>query len=338
VPEGDDVQGTLERTFSRVLEAKLDGYDPWLYQYCGALTDTTATATYLRHTRDLLAFGGIEPRGARILDAGSGFGFTLIILAALGAAEACGVEVYEPMVETVRAYRPLLPTEFDAGIDLRQCTVTDMPYADDSFDAMLSIEAISHYRDVPGFISEAHRVLKPGGVLVISDGNNSLNPLTRRKTLELWDAFETGSVRGPLHGHTVHHCYVDERREFVETNYPHVPADRMAQETFGMTYAEVADACERYVAEGVFPGSVYDRSTVPLNPGDGTVIERLFNPNELARMFRRAGFAARVRGYWGGASGRRHLRVANALLSRLTPVTIYTARGFLIAARKNGGA
>jgi hypothetical protein len=46
------------------------------------------------------------------------------------------------------------------------------------------------------------------------------------------------------------------------------------------------------------------------------------------------GFDVRVSGHWGGASGRRVLRVANGLLSRMSRLTIYSARGFVIAAKK----
>jgi hypothetical protein len=108
----------------------------------------------------------------------------------------------------------------------------------------------------------------------------------------------------------------------------------MAHETFGMTFSEVALACERYRQDGSFPGSIYDHRTVPLNPNDGTVIERLFNPYDLAGRMRTVGFSTRTQGYWGGASGRKMLRIANTVLSALSPVTIVTARAFLIAARK----
>ena len=67
-----------------------------------------------------------------------------------------------------------------------------MPYADGSFDLVLSVEAISHYRDVGAFIGEAARVLRTGGTLLLSDGNNGRNPRIRRATHALWEEFETG--------------------------------------------------------------------------------------------------------------------------------------------------
>ena len=43
-----------------------------------------------------------------------------------------------------------------------------LPFEDDSFDAIVNIESAQHYKDVRRFLSEVHRVLKPGGYLLIS--------------------------------------------------------------------------------------------------------------------------------------------------------------------------
>ena len=71
-----------------VLEARLPEYDPWLYSYCGGLVNAEELETYVRHKSDLLDFAGIDPKGAKILDAGAGFGFSLVVIAALGAETA----------------------------------------------------------------------------------------------------------------------------------------------------------------------------------------------------------------------------------------------------------
>lgn len=318
----------------RVLEARLPEFDSWFYQYCGYLVSSKQVAKFIRHKTDLLKFAEIEPNGARILDAGAGFGLTLVVLASLGAERAQGLEFHEPMVRTAKAYLPLLPQDIRERVVIDHGDVMAMPYPDDSFDAVLSVEAISHYRDVESAAREIYRVLRPHGVLAISDGNNGLNPIVRRKTHEVWDAFELGSTRRNVHGHRVAHNYQLERQEFIRERFPSVPAERMARETFGMTFDEIEQACTAFEREHAFPGSVYDRSAVPVNPADGQVIERLFDPYSLGRDLGQRGFDVRVSGYWGGASGRRSLRLANALLSRFSQLTIYSARGFLIAARK----
>jgi SAM-dependent methyltransferase len=317
-----------------ILDARLPDFDPWFYKYCGDLITPDAFEKYIRHKSDLLAFAGINPRGARVLDAGAGFGLTLVVLASLGAKRAQGIEFHEPMVQTTNAYLPMLPDDLREHIGVDHGDVTAMPYPDRSFDAVLSVEAISHYRDVEAALAEIHRVLRPEGIVAISDGNNGLNPLTRRKTHAIWDAFELGSRQRRIHGHNLEHNYQADREQFIRTRFPSVPADRMARETFGMTFSEIEQACLSYEREYAFPGSIYDGSMVPTNPVDGQVIERLFNPYSLGRMLAQKGFDIKVNGYWGGAGGRRSLRLANTLLSHFSRLTIYSARGFLIAGRK----
>ena len=43
-----------------------------------------------------------------------------------------------------------------------------------SFDGVMANCVISHVRDLEGFLKEAHRLLKPGGVFFLSAENNSL--------------------------------------------------------------------------------------------------------------------------------------------------------------------
>jgi ubiquinone/menaquinone biosynthesis C-methylase UbiE len=328
-----DLEG-LASVLRGVLETKDASFDPWFYSYCGSLVDEAELETYVRHKTDLLEFAGIEPRGTTFLDAGAGFGITLVVLAQLGAAQATGLEAYGPMVDTGQKCIATLPDELRGRVALELGDVMAMPYDDSSFDAVISNEAISHYRDVEAALREIHRVLRPGGILAVSDGNNGLNPMIRRKTHDLWRAFEFGTDEPLVAGHAVTRNYQSEREAYIRDRHPELPADRLAQETFGMTFDEVDAACLEFARTGSSPGSRYDASEVPTDPTDGQVIERLFDPYALARMAERVGFRARVAGYWGGASGRPALRWANAALSRLSPLTMRTARGFRMAAVK----
>ena len=101
------------------------------------------------HTRRMLELAALPP-GASILDLGAGSGETLALLRGLGYA-AEGLDL-EPRGEGVHQ-----------GDFLRA------PYADKSFDALLSQCAFFVSGDQPGALREAWRLLKGDGTLLLSD-------------------------------------------------------------------------------------------------------------------------------------------------------------------------
>jgi SAM-dependent methyltransferase len=212
-----------------------------------------------------------------------------------------------------------------------------LPYPDATFDILLSYEAISHYNDVAGFLNEAWRVLKPGGVLMISDGNNGLNPLIRYRTRRLWEAAENGPEGRVVCGHRVGKTYVRARAEMLRSRFPQLDEstiDMLARRTSGLFQSQVIAEGQRFVAEGVLPAREYRSGELSVDPADGEVMERLFNPFALARQMRAVGFRTRAHGYWGGANGRRAIRFANRLLTAVDPALAPTARGFRVSGTK----
>jgi SAM-dependent methyltransferase len=328
---------SLHDIFSRVLEADLREYDPWLYRYCGDLTSRSEAMRYYTHLVGLLEFGRVDPRAATVLDAGCGFGFTLLALRWLGVSDAYGPDISAQMIGTVRAYLPLLPDDFTARIHVAEGNVTEMPYEDASFDVVLSQEAISHYRDVGAFIGEVSRVIRRGGTFLISDGNNGKNPFIRRDTRALWEEFETGrpSARGRKHERDG--CYRLRREEIIRERFPELSEEvvnDLVLRTSFMDRDQIITAVQDHQNGGAPPTSFYNREEAPVDPNSGAVIERLFDPYQLGGELRAAGFSTRVTGYWGGASGKPLIRLANKVLGSASRLTIYAAPSFMIAARR----
>lgn len=54
------------------------------------------------------------------------------------------------------------------ALDLRRLSVTEVPFSDASFDAVISNAVFEHLPDVPAAIAQVARILKPGGVCHIA--------------------------------------------------------------------------------------------------------------------------------------------------------------------------
>jgi SAM-dependent methyltransferase len=85
-------------------------------------------------------------------------------------AHAYGVDISEPTVRQARA-------AFDAGDDAHQGLrgavgdVRDLPFGDNSFDAIYSMGTIEHFDETEQAVGEMVRVLKPGGRAIIGVPN-----------------------------------------------------------------------------------------------------------------------------------------------------------------------
>jgi 2-polyprenyl-3-methyl-5-hydroxy-6-metoxy-1,4-benzoquinol methylase len=103
------------------------------------------------------------PQGkARVLDVGCGSGVTLARMKTLGW-EVEGVEVDPGGVEAARA----------RGVTVRQGSVQEQQYPDNSFDAIHSSHVLEHLHEPVRVLKECCRILKPGGALVFLTPNTA---------------------------------------------------------------------------------------------------------------------------------------------------------------------
>lgn len=111
---------------------------------------------------------GERLRGARVLDAGCGFGTNAVYLAEThGAAQVTGVNVSTVQLASAREHAAASPAA--ARVDFLHASVTDLPLEDASVDVVVSVEAAFHFDTRARFFAEARRVLRPGGVLSMVD-------------------------------------------------------------------------------------------------------------------------------------------------------------------------
>jgi ubiquinone/menaquinone biosynthesis C-methylase UbiE len=104
--------------------------------------------------------------GKRALEIGCGQGFGMeIILRRFGAGRVFGIDLDPEMI--ARARKRLLG--YADRADLALGSVTAIPAADESFDAVFDFGVIHHVPAWQDAISEVRRVLKPGGIFVFEE-------------------------------------------------------------------------------------------------------------------------------------------------------------------------
>lgn len=332
---GQVVEGT--ELFRRVFEGgAAERYHPNFVKFYGGLTRPGPLAAHVRHVRSLFGLARCDVAGKMILDVGCGYGVSAILLALLGAGEAHGVDCQARALETWRGILDALPVSLPVYPALADAA--ELPYADGRFDALLAVEALSHFRRVDDFLAEAARVLRPQGVLIISDANNGANWRRAYHTHRIWEAFENGPPTDNCYGHVVRRTFLQRRRQIIAEAFPGLSEeelDFLSRGTSGLWRPEIVEAVRRYVDTGERPQRFYRRGTCPVDPTIGHYAENLFQPLALRRRIESHGFRARVFSHFGGARGGL-VAWANRILSwePLTPLSIRLARGFIIVARR----
>ena len=127
---------------------------------------------------------GIEnPRD--ILDVGCGLGATSHELKLRWPeARVTGVNISPYQVDLCNSNIP--------DVDFRVMDATSLSFPDESFDLVMSVEAAFHFDTRKEFLREAMRVLRPGGVLTVSDMLVHKGPMAQAITI--WDVVEENHV------------------------------------------------------------------------------------------------------------------------------------------------
>ena len=132
-----------------------------------------------------------EPLGA-LLDIGTGTGRMLELF----AAEAEGAIGVDRSSEMLRLARVKLDAAGVAGASLRQGDMYALPLADQSVDSII-LHQVLHYAQTPGSaVSEAARVLRPGGRLLVIDFAQHDREELRNRDAHLRLGFADDAMRG----------------------------------------------------------------------------------------------------------------------------------------------
>jgi ubiquinone/menaquinone biosynthesis C-methylase UbiE len=99
-------------------------------------------------------------RSADVLDAGCGTGGLVVRLRPRHPDWSFSAGDLSPIACEIARSR--------TGLDVRECDVENLPWAEQSFDAVVSANVLSHLESPQKALSEAYRVLRPGALLVLN--------------------------------------------------------------------------------------------------------------------------------------------------------------------------
>ena len=148
--------------------------------------------------------------GARVLEAGCGEGYGAARLSAEGARVVIGVDLDVPTLSHILA---TYPTVFPVRANL-----VLLPCADASLDVVVSAQTIEHLWDQDRFLRECARVLRGGGLLLLSTPN--------RRTFPPGNVFHSREL---------------DARELVDLVRPHLDVVRVAGVGHGPRLRDWAD-------------------------------------------------------------------------------------------------
>lgn len=106
---------------------------------------------------------GIDTRGKRILDIGSGLGGPAFEMVRSHGATVVGIDLEGPLVE--RAAKAAVEQRLADRCTFQTVNVGPLPFTDKCFDIVISAGAFTQTGDKVGILGESYRVLKPGGYL-----------------------------------------------------------------------------------------------------------------------------------------------------------------------------
>lgn len=117
---------------------------------------------WFRRHEAVYAWIAAHHRSGVVLEAGCGEGYGADLLRRAGCS-VIAVDYDAAVVDHVARRYP--------AVTAVRANLVDLPSGDGTADLVVSLQVIEHLWDLPAFLAEAHRVLRPGGRIVVSTPN-----------------------------------------------------------------------------------------------------------------------------------------------------------------------
>jgi demethylmenaquinone methyltransferase / 2-methoxy-6-polyprenyl-1,4-benzoquinol methylase len=112
-----------------------------------------------------------------ILDVATGTGDFAIEALKLNPDKVIGIDISDGMLDVGR--KKMTARGFDKIITMQLADSENLPFADNNFDAIIVAFGVRNFENLKRGLREMHRVLKPGGKVVILECSNPKSPWFR---------------------------------------------------------------------------------------------------------------------------------------------------------------
>ena len=125
-----------------------------------------------------------------VLEVGAGSGFYSVEVAR--RISAGHLELLDLQPEMLKKAQQKLEAKGLSNVGYTLADAGKLPFTEDSFDVLFLVAVLGEIANQKAFLSEAHRVLKPGGILSISEHlpDPDFSPFAKVKTLVEKEGFE----------------------------------------------------------------------------------------------------------------------------------------------------
>jgi ubiquinone/menaquinone biosynthesis C-methylase UbiE len=167
----------------KIEEHNIKRFNKWAGSYDTGIAGIFYKMCY-RKIRPLLSLQD----GMKVLDVGCGTGSLLKELSRSGKElNLYGIDLSSEMI---RAAREKLKDE--KHVELHEASAADLPFESNFFDYIVCMNSLHHHADPNQSLTEMARILKPGGVMILTDSfvDSTVRKILSRTVYLLWNEGE----------------------------------------------------------------------------------------------------------------------------------------------------
>ncbi len=209
ISDGQTIKETVKQKYGEIARGESSCCSSVNTSCCGSVDEKTIDLSHGYDVNDLeslpegatMGLGCGNPlslaeiqQGWKVLDLGSGGGVDVFLAAKKVGPDGhvTGLDMTDDMLEKARANAK---KGGFANVTFTKGDIEEMPFADNSFDLVISNCVINLVPDKRKAYQEIHRVLKPGGMIAIADiATRGEMPEEIRKSAEAWAGCVAGAM------------------------------------------------------------------------------------------------------------------------------------------------